>query len=74
MPGRDIISGIIWWSISMKEMVIRTQIKTNRKPMAGVNPNFWNNNIAKMPVSVSIKGYLRDIGLLQNLQRPIRQI
>ena len=72
MHGREIISGIVWVAISIKDITKRTQIKTNQNNVSKVNPNFINSINAKKPVNVSILGYTRDIGFKQYLHFPFR--
>ena len=73
IPGMDMISGIIWWSKSIKEITINTQIKQNQKRHGGVRPNLENRKTGKIPVRISTKGYLMDIGALQYLHRPCKK-
>jgi len=49
MPGREMISGMIWWSKSIKEMTISTQTKLNQKNRGRVRPNFKKEKQGKYP-------------------------
>jgi len=70
VPGREMISGMIWWSKSIKEMTRSTQIKANQNKKGRVRPNLKNSKTQNTPVRISTRGYLGDIGVLQPRHRP----
>jgi len=70
VPGREMISGMIWWSKSIKEMTRSTQIKANQNKNGRVRPNLKNRKRQKPPVRISIRGYLGDIRVLQPAHLP----
>src|SRR5512143_600330 len=61
IPGREITSGMIRWSRSMKVMTIRAAVKAKKAKKLTFRPNFRKRATAKAPVSASTRGYRQEI-------------